>query len=980
MPRLITDIESRSAVRSRARLESLQGVPPEILHRIGVLLDSAPDPDNVARYLNQFWRENPNAFLRIGGQVTTLRYLMAVLSYSAFLSEAVLKNPQWLEPLGRGGDMHRVLMAEEYETRLRQFVGWESEEAPSAVDLARFRREQLLRIVIRDVLGLGTLSDVTLELSNLADAILDLSYRRIRASLAGVHGEPLVNGEPAQFSVIALGKLGGRELNYSSDIDLMFIYDGAGDTDGPHRITNKEFFKKIANSYTELLSTYTGGGMCYRVDLRLRPDGRYGEVCHSLEGARNYYRTRGRDWELQMLIKGRVAAGEPAPGVGLLEFVEPLIYSTTLDFKAVESVSEARERINEKLKRSAHAGVDIKLARGGIRDIEFLVQCLQRLHGGREPWVRHGGTLFALFRLRDKDLLSDSEYSRLVAAYQFLRNLEHRLQFNEDRQIHTLPQNLDELELLARKMPESQTGTMPTAGTLQRELHSHFEAVRELYDRVVRSQRASYYATYSTPNPDVLPPVWAQPAQPTETSVNAVPAGAIPEAMLGISAPVPSPHLARYLETRAPYFAEAVAQTGPHDARLEYLIEKLVQLPEYLDSLENYPELRACTLDVFNHSRYFADQLIRYPELLREVLQACGDRQGRLGFEAPEDAGGLRRYFREQMTRIQADSIYHRVPIFKTLKRTSQLAESIILAAYRIATQQALEMAPPETPGYQAAGQMMTVALGRLGMREFDLASDADLVFVIPDHDVREMRFWTAVAERMIHVISAYTGDGVIFIVDTRLRPNGRDGALVQTESNYKDYLAHHAEAWEGIAYMKSRAVAGDMDRAAHFLKELQIVDWRRYGQGGRSRAALAQMRSRLEREQGSNNLLKAGRGGYWDIDFVCMYLRLKGAGMFFPVLNTPERIDVIEKMGHLEREEAEFLLQAAVFYRAVDHGLRVLNGHAEGRLPSNPVQAAILADLVSRWTPERLHGPLPSTLKDIRTRTREFYHRVFGE
>ena len=510
MPRLTTELgtlalDSRSAARIRARLERLDGVPPEILHRIGVLLTSAPDPDAVARHLGQLWTDSPNAFLRITGQIATLRYLMAVFSYSAFLSAAVLKNPQWLEQLARG-DMHRVLMAEEYETRLRQLIGWESDQAPSAVELACFRREQVLRIVIRDVLGLGTLSDVTEELSNLADAILDLSYRRIRASLAAIHGEPMFNGEPAQFSVIALGKLGGRELNYSSDIDLMFIYEGSGETQGPHRITNKEFFKKIANTYTEILSTYTGGGMCYRVDLRLRPDGRYGEVCHSLEGAQNYYQTRGRDWELQMLIKGRVAAGESGPGTRLLEFVEPLIYSTTLDFKAVESVSEARERFNEKLKRSANAGIDIKLARGGIRDIEFLVQCLQRLHGGREPWVRHGGTLFALFRLRDKDLLSDSEYSRLAAAYQFLRNLEHRLQFDEDRQIHVLPQSLDAIELLARKMPESQTGTVPTAGTLQRELHGHFEAVQELYDRVVRSRRALYYSVVSAaaPPPDAL--------------------------------------------------------------------------------------------------------------------------------------------------------------------------------------------------------------------------------------------------------------------------------------------------------------------------------------------------------------------------------------------------------------------------------------------------------------------------------------------
>lgn len=195
--------------------------------------------------------------------------------------------------------------------------------------------------------------------------------------------------------------------------------------------------------------------MCYRVDLRLRPDGRLGEVCISLEGARHYYGNRARDWELQMLIKARVAAGERAPGEALLAYVEPSIYSTTLDFSAVEAVSATRERIQEKLKqrKSIPGEVDVKLARGGIRDIEFLVQCLQRLHGGREPWVRHGGTLLALFRLRDKNLLSDAEYSRLCSAYEFLRHLEHRWQVDEDRQTHLLPSDRETLEVLARRMP-----------------------------------------------------------------------------------------------------------------------------------------------------------------------------------------------------------------------------------------------------------------------------------------------------------------------------------------------------------------------------------------------------------------------------------------------------------------------------------------------------------------------------------------------
>jgi glutamate-ammonia-ligase adenylyltransferase len=232
----------------------------------------------------------------------------------------------------------------------------------------------------------------------------------------------------------------------------------------------------------------------------------------------------------------------------------------------------------------------------------------------------------------------------------------------------------------------------------------------------------------------------------------------------------------------------------------------------------------------------------------------------------------------------------------------------------------------------------------------------------------------------MMDTISAYTAEGIMFAVDTRLRPNGREGTLVQTEAAYYEYLSTRAEAWEGITYMKSRAVAGNSESATKFLHELQQVDWRRYGQSGRSRHDLREMRARLEREQAASNPLKAGNGGYYDIDFAVMYLRLKSAGIFFKVLNTPERIDVIEQMGDLERSDAEFLREAATFYRAIDHGLRVYSGHAEGRLPNSPMQLETLTALVHRWTPEHLHkNPLPVELAQIQTRTREYFRRLFG-
>jgi glutamate-ammonia-ligase adenylyltransferase len=275
---------------------------------------------------------------------------------------------------------------------------------------------------------------------------------------------------------------------------------------------------------------------------------------------------------------------------------------------------------------------------------------------------------------------------------------------------------------------------------------------------------------------------------------------------------------------------------------------------------------------------------------------------------------------------------------------------------------------------------MMEIALGRLGMREFDLGSDADLMFVLPDADAAEHAFWHEVAERIIQLLSAYTGEGVMFTVDTRLRPNGRDGDLVQTEGAYKNYFAQRAEAWEGIAYMKTRGVAGDVERATDFLHELQDLDWRRYGQSMRSRKELAEMRARLERDQGPRNALKAGTGGYYDIDFALMFLRLKGAGIFYKSLNTPERIDVIEKMGHLDREDADFLREAAGFYRAIDHGQRLSTGHAEGSLPTSQAQMDTLTRLVRRWTPEHLHRKrLDETLRDIRHRTRALFNGFFG-
>jgi len=936
------------------------------------LLAGSADPDRVLHYLVELKNAHPSVFARWSGSPRALQWAVTLFSASRFLSEELLRHPDWLDELLEKDDLSQPRRARQICAELEAELAAESGLIPRPVTLARFRRRQILRIALRDLLGYATLAETTEELSLVADAILDACYRRIRAELERRYGSPQCPTPEGQtqacgFSILALGKLGGMELNYSSDIDLMFVYAHPGQTSGPEVISNGEFFARLANWLTDLLSTYTESGKCYRVDLRLRPEGRLGEVCVSVDAARRYYSERARDWELQMLIKARVCAGEPEPGEELLEFVQPLIYSSTLDFSAVESVSETRLRIHEKLasRFGPAKGINIKLAQGGIRDIEFLVQCLQRLHGGRELWLQHRGTLLALRRLNDKGFLSDAEYSRLASAYEFLRHLEHRLQLIEDRQTHVLPQDPDELEVLARLMPRPQGAGPLTREKLLAQLSQHLEDVQQLYERIIHSQQPIYYSTHAAPS--------------GETSSSE---GTSQDELPGLA----TSNLIRFLDQRAPGLASVLLR---HPVRrnaraFEHFLEHVFKRPEWLGWLDSDPVLARHLIDLFEESLYFGEQLVRCPEWLAELKSMC-EHPGQLPdfsqeISAVADMATLRRLFGRYMLRIQAESICLATPIFTTLRQTSELADAVIQAAYRIALEETKARQGPQNPAYEPVDQMVVVALGRLGMLEFDLASDADLVFVLPDRDAPELGFWTRVAERMITLITAYTGEGTIFAVDTRLRPNGREGLLVQTEASFKDYFAHQAEAWEGIAYMKSRAVAGNVDHGTEFLNELQQVDWRRWGQSGRSRRKLWEMRMRLEKEQGEENPLKAGYGGYYDIDFALTYLRLKSAGIFFKVLNTLERIDVLEKMGHLERSDAEFLRDAAVFYRALDHGLRVYSGHSGGRLPRTRHKLEALEKLVSRWTPEHLHDqPLDVELAQIRTRTREFFERLFA-
>ena len=987
---LFEGIEFRDPVGARKNIRSLEPQLPEMgLETLELLIRQVPDPDSALNHLERYAKICGQPLRQLFFPASRLQAALTIFSHSHFLAETLYRYPELLEWTLGEEKLYRVLSRDEF----RSDLGWldaSLSDEDVARTLGRFKRMHVLRIALRDLLGLATLAEVTLELSNLADAVLQGAQEQVQQQLLRRFGRPLAPAETGpiecEFAVLALGKLGALELNYSSDIDLMFLYTDDGETAGPIRVSNRDFVTQLAHRLTSVLSHRTVEGSCYRIDLRLRPEGSMGELVLPLQSMMQYYHGRARDWELQMLIKARPAAGSPRLGNGFLKMVEDLIYRTTTDFSTVERMAQTRDRIRRDLGLRAKAGLNVKLARGGIRDIEFLVQCMQRLYGGRDRWVRSGGTLYALHRLRDKGYLSTPDYSKLNAAYVYLRALEHRLQLEHDRQTHTIPDKEEAQMLLSRRM-HGEASPQSTGPRLLGQVKAHLTDVTEIYDRVIGAQEPSGGVALS-PEPE-LPegedPIERHAAHSWRSQLR---------------------HIDKHHPDLAGTISSLPIRWGSH--HFEHFINKVVSMPALLAEFERQPRLMSCVGDLIEYSPFLAEHLIRHPsdvQYLKTVANAAGDpapgdEAGSEGGRArekgsnrppapselaglaerdqplPEKSATLRRYYRRRMLQILGESIHQRHPIFSTLQETSDLADEVIATAYEISVQEVCRRSKQSRPDHH----LHVIALGRLGMREFDLGSDADLVFALPDDAVGEKPFWTSVVERLINVISSYTQEGVIFTVDTRLRPMGRDSELVQTESSFKRYFSKKAEAWEGIAYMKARAVAGDLPRGTKFLSELQEVDWRRYGTSGNLGPMLVKMRRKLEEEQGPTHPFKAGTGGYYDIDFILLYLRLRDAGLFFPALNTPQRIEVLRTTGSLTMSQAEALARLAVFFRSLDHGIRVSSA-AANKIPTSRSQRETVTELLERWSGIGAgEKPLADLVAQARTETRQLFSRIFAE
>ncbi len=915
------DIEA--AERNLAHLRRL--LPVGVYESLSALLLPSPNPDVVVNLFERLAETASPELLRLLDKHPSLvHYAMVVFGYSAWLGETLIHNVDLFHGFVRERTLDRAHSREEFQEDFARMHS-RSFENDTAGLLARFKRREYVRIMLRDVLGIATLAGTTAEISALADVLIEEALRAVHAQLQHRFGTPQrLDAEGrvvhARFAVLSLGKLGGNELNYSSDIDLLYLYDGGTEPAGAE-ISNREYFIRMAQQTTELLSRHTREGPVFRIDLRLRPQGGEGEPAVPLPHAVHYYSHVAHDWELQAMIKARHSAGDVGLAREFVRAVQPYVYRPELNFVAIKTALASREKIGNHrrrnlLKQVAQSGIDVKLDPGGIRDIEFLVQCLQRVYGGSESWLRSRGTLFALQKLHDKEHISGKDFHNLTNAYEFLRNLEHRLQLRQGQQTHRLPESRPELQALARSLTREGSAA-PAPEEFLAHVQRRMAAVAEIYQRVVYHEQSQDQSALEFQ----LRPAIAATHENSYSQMMQRLAADSPQLREIAGRPDLSQHARRNLDR---FLSSAGTTSDRYGAVLRS------------------PDAVERALTIFESSEFLTDILVRHPgevallERVRDgstapahdlfapdapsedttddpasdpVFAYLGNNQ----VDRSEAMSILRRHYRRRVFLSGALDLFHRREVFASLSENTAAADAAIQAALAIAGAPA---------GFSVMG------LGRLGSREFDLLSDADVLFVCQeDADKQSM---LRVAELLMEALTAYTRDGTVFPVDARLRPHGREGELIVTPAKLAAYFRDEAQPWEALTYLKLRYVAGDRELASRALGAVQ-AGIAEVASRPQFESALAEIRARLERSETTQNF-KTGPGGSYDMDYLAGSMQARR--QLWLSGNLQQRLELLHHHGLLRGDDYEQLAAAARFLRTVEHVVRLVTGRARKWLP----------------------------------------------
>jgi glutamate-ammonia-ligase adenylyltransferase len=944
--------------------ELLAPVLPRLLAELG----AAPDPDralnNLERLAGQGDRAAFLALLRAHpGAIPLLARLGGT---SQFLADTLRRYPTLLPWLLEARTMRQWLadeLEEDLQASLRAFTRYEARLGA----LRRFKYRQLLRIGCRDTLGDADLTVTTEELSRLADVCLAAAWRWAEERLTEHYGTPLgPDGRPTGLAVIGMGKLGGEELNYSSDIDLIFVYGDDGETSGGEvgRIPNGDYFAEAVREIVKSLDTVTEDGHAFRVDLRLRPEGRMGALVLSLEGYRAYFADRAELWERQALIKARFCAGDPAVAARFFDMVRPFVFRPGVDPRVVGEIRGMKGQIDRSLREKGSARRNVKLGVGGIREVEFLVQALQLLYAGDDPWLRERNTLRAIFRLTERGYLSPARGRLLGDALVFLRTVEHRLQILHEFQTHTLPTDPRELGLLARRMGIA----LPPPAAARRFMAQ--------YRRVTVGVHAAFREFFAAPpGREAAPTVRIPSYTALKATGFADPERARQNLRLVLEGRplVPYPDAARRaLRTLFPVLLDALWQSPDPDEALnqfERFVAAAGPRTAYLELLAARPDLLVNLVKLCARGELLTQLLLAQPELLNGLAspETFAAARGKWDFRRalapalaprlgqPERKDRLRRLKQGQELGVIWRSLLGVTDPERFSLEMTALAEAALLAAWIMAVEDVAAQYGVPRDGAGHFIPAVIVGLGKFGGRELTTGSDLDLFVVYgragwtdgPER-VEAHTFYDRAVEGLSSSLGDITAAGVVFPVDLRLRPGSKGSGFATSLDAVGQYYREWADPWERQTLTRARLVGGDARLGRLVRRQISAL---LYGPEAPppDLKEMRMLRERMEKELGKESPgrfhVKFGRGGLVDVEFITQAIQMTH-GAQHPGLrraNTIQVIRAIKGAGLLPPSECDALERHYRFLRRVSAGLRLF-----GARPSDTLEPA---------------GPLPTKL-----------------
>ncbi len=888
--------------------------------------------------------------------------LARVLALSDFAARTVSAQPDVFASLIESGELVHADAQGALRARVVAGIADCADEAALKTALRRLRNREMVRIAWRDLAGWADLAETVTTLSTLADACLDAALAKLSEWACARDGVPIEaeSGERAKFVVLGMGKLGGEELNFSSDVDLIFAYSEEGATD-QRGLSNHEFFVRLGQRLINALNEATGDGFVFRVDMRLRPNGASGPLALSFDAMEQYYQAHGRMWERYALIKARVVAGDPAAGAELLTRLRPFVFRKYLDYTAVEEIRALKASIHRELLRKG-IELNIKLGPGGIREVEFIGQAFQLIRGGRDLRFQERRILPVLAHLADEGDLTPQAVRDLSSAYEFLRNTEHRLQEIRDQQTQVLPSDaLDRLRVAVGMGFSDWPGFHAALTRHMQRVHEHFNSVFAApQGEAPAADEQGLHAVWSgaleeSIAHEVLQAVGFAEAGTTLNLLKGLRAGGAYSAL--------SANGRERLDKLMPLLLGAAGLTPEPQttlARLVAFVEAIGRRSVYLALLVENPLALSQLVKLCSASEWIARYLNQHPILLDELMDAASlyapltrealaaELQSRLArlpvddLEAQMEA--LREFRNGHVLRVAAADVGPGLTPDEIGRHLGYIAEVIVAQALALAHDDlALKHGRPTlrqdnktiNPGFAV------IAYGKLGSLELGYTSDLDMIFLhaaeqeggVTDgaRPIANEVFFARLGQRLIHILTARTGGGILYEVDTRLRPSGRSGMLVTNPAAFREYQDSHAWVWEHQALIRARPIAGDAGLSRVF-EDIRAATLCRQRDPETLRAEVAALRERMAAAQAAHDPgefnLKHDPGGMIDVEFMVQYAVLRWAHDHPELIRHRGNIPLLEALqarGLLDPAPAGLLRDAYHRYLGVEQRLKLM-------------------------------------------------------